>query len=217
MDVKDKVAVVTGGARASASGCARGSPRRARTSCCRTSARRPASAQPRRSARCPSPPTSAAKRTSRTSCGHGRALRADRPVRLQRRHRHRRRHRHAHRQVAEDHRRQPDVRGLRGEVRDPAHARAGQRLPAQRRVRGRPARDPRHRLLHGDQARRDRLHRVARGDVRRSGHRRQRALPGGRPARRSSPARRTRRRARTRSPPTSSPTSSSTGSPRSAS
>ena len=108
-------------------------------------------------------------------------------------------------------------RGLRGQARDPAHARAGQRLPAQRRVGGRPARDPRHGLLHGDQARRDRLHRVARGDVRGSGHRRQRALPGGRRSRRSSRARRTPRRAGTRSPPSSSPTSSWTGSPRSAS
>ena len=60
----------------------------------------------------------------------------------------RRRHRHAYREVAEDHRRQPHVGGLRRQVRDPAHARAGQRIPAERRVGRRPAGHLRHRVAY---------------------------------------------------------------------
>ena len=46
--------------------------------------------------------------------GHDRAVRADRPVRLERRDRDRRWRRDFHGEVAEDHQRQPDVRGVRG-------------------------------------------------------------------------------------------------------
>ena len=177
MNVKDKVAVVTGGAqrhRPRAVHAVRPGGRARRA--VGPQARRPASARPPRSARFPSRPTSAARRTSRTSSTATveRFGRIDLFV--------------SNAGIAIDGGIDTPTDGwqkiidvnLMSEVFAAKYAiphmlEQGSGYLLNVASAAGLLVIPDTVSLHGDQARRDRLHRVARGDVRRPGHRRQRA------------------------------------------